>query len=177
MTFPMVELLVYPFLGRADHTVDYVEMPGKLPPLVIESVREFASPDMASILKRSPLAANDLPRRDGSAAAKAAQKEFDAIGGICRDTAFPGFCFQGVPRMTVERVLEYAYAAGAGGFLAGPNDLAGRGANALSGSRGGLGCVEKGKRCDPEEPQRANEGARTLVATSLPEIRIRSPGG
>jgi tagatose 1,6-diphosphate aldolase len=118
----VLELLVYPFLGGANHTADYVESPGKLPPLVIESVREFAKPEYGvDLLKlESPLAANDLPRRDGSAAAKAAQKEFDAIGGICREHGIPWVLLSGgAAHDRFERVLEYAYAAGAGGFLAG----------------------------------------------------------
>jgi tagatose 1,6-diphosphate aldolase len=118
----VLELLVYPFLGSANHTADYVESPGKRPPLVIESVREFAKPEYGvDLLKlESPLAADDLPRRDGSAAAKAAQKEFDAIGGICREHGIPWVLLSGgAAHDRFERVLEYAYAAGAGGFLAG----------------------------------------------------------
>ena len=63
----VLELLVYPFLGSANHTADYVESPGKLPSLVIESVREFAKPEYGvDLLKlESPLAANSSagPRR------------------------------------------------------------------------------------------------------------------
>ena len=68
----VLELLVYPFLGSANHTADYVESPGKLPGLVVESVREFAKPEYGvDLLKlESPLAANSLPPRDGSAAAQ-----------------------------------------------------------------------------------------------------------
>ena len=60
-------------------------LPASCRALVIESVREFAKPEYGvDLLKlESPLAANSLPARDGSAAAKAAQKEFDAIGEIC----------------------------------------------------------------------------------------------
>ncbi len=118
----VLELLVYPFLSSANHTADYVESPGKLPSLVIESVREFAKPEYGvDLLKlESPLAANDLPRCDGSAAAKAAQKEFDAIGEICRNPGIPWVLLSGgAAHDKFERVLEYAYAAGAGGFLAG----------------------------------------------------------
>ena len=118
----VLELLVYPFLGGANHTADYVESPGKLPALVIESVREFATPEYGvNLLKlESPLAANDLPTRDGSAAAMAAQKEFDAIGEICRSHDIPWVLLSGgAAHDKFERVLEYAYAAGAGGFLAG----------------------------------------------------------
>jgi len=118
----VLELLVYPFLGSANHTADYVESPGKLPGLVIDSVHEFAKPEYGvDLLKlESPLAANSLPPRDGSAAAQAAQKEFDAIGVICRERNIPWVLLSGgAAPEKFERVLEFAYAAGAGGFLAG----------------------------------------------------------
>ncbi|HVX79015.1 MAG TPA: tagatose 1,6-diphosphate aldolase [Bradyrhizobium sp.] len=118
----VLELLVYPFLGSANHTADYVESPGKLPELVIGSVHEFAKPEYGvDLLKlESPLAANSLPPRDGSEAAKAAQKEFDAIGDICRERNIPWVLLSGgAATEKFERVLDFAYAAGAGGFLAG----------------------------------------------------------
>jgi tagatose 1,6-diphosphate aldolase len=118
----VLELLVYPFLGSAGHTADYVESPGKLPQLVIESVREFAKPQYGvDLLKlESPLAANGLPPSDGSPAANAAQKQFDAIGEICDAHDIPWVLLSGgAAHDKFERVLEYAYAAGAGGFLAG----------------------------------------------------------
>jgi tagatose 1,6-diphosphate aldolase len=118
----VLELLVYPFLGSANHTADYVESPGKLPPLVIESVREFTKPEYGvDLLKlESPLAAASLPDRDGSAAAIAAQREFDTIGKICKEHDIPWVLLSGgAAHDRFERVLEYAYAAGAGGFLAG----------------------------------------------------------
>jgi tagatose 1,6-diphosphate aldolase len=118
----VLELLVYPFLGSANHTADYVEAPGKLPELVIGSVREFAKPEYGvDLLKlESPLAANSLPPRDGSAAAKAAQQEFDAIGDLCRERNIPWVLLSGgAATEKFERVLDFAYAAGAGGFLAG----------------------------------------------------------
>jgi tagatose 1,6-diphosphate aldolase len=118
----VLELLVYPFLGSANHTADYVEAPGKLPQLVIESVREFAKADYGvDLLKlESPLAANSLPPRDGGAAAQAAQREFEAIGEICKERRIPWVLLSGgAAPEKFERVLDYAYAAGAGGFLAG----------------------------------------------------------
>jgi len=118
----VLELLVYPFLGSANHTADYVESPGKLPKLVIESVREFAKPEYGvDLLKlESPLAANSLPERDGSAAALAVQREFDSIGEICAERRIPWVLLSGgAAAEKFERVLDYAYAAGAGGFLAG----------------------------------------------------------
>lgn len=118
----VLELLVFPFLGSAGHTADYVESPTKLPELVIESVREFAKPEYGvDLLKlESPLAANSLPARDGSAAALDAQREFDAVGKICADAGIPWVLLSGgAAPEKFERVLDYAYAAGAGGFLAG----------------------------------------------------------
>lgn len=118
----VLELLVYPFLGSASHTADYVESPGKLPQLVIDSVREFAKPEYGvDLLKlESPLAANALVPRDGSAAALATQRAFDAVGEICAVRQIPWVLLSGgAARDKFERVLEYAYAAGAGGFLAG----------------------------------------------------------
>ena len=118
----VLELLVYPFLGTANHTADYVESPGKLPQLVIDSVREFARPEYGvDLLKlESPLAANSLPPRDGSTAAAAAQNQFDAIGDVCAERRIPWVLLSaGAAPDRFERVLDYAYAAGAGGFLAG----------------------------------------------------------
>jgi tagatose 1,6-diphosphate aldolase len=118
----VLELLVYPFLSSANHTADYVEAPGKLPSLVIESVREFAKPEYGVDLMKleSPLAANGLPPRDGGTEAKAAQREFNAIGEICGDRRIPWVLLSGgAAPDRFERVLDYAYAAGAGGFLAG----------------------------------------------------------
>lgn len=85
-------------------------------------MREFSRPEYGvDLLKlESPLAANGLPVRDGSAAAKAAQKEFDAIGDICRDRSIPWVLLSGgAAPEKFERVLCYSYAAGASGFLAG----------------------------------------------------------
>lgn len=118
----VLELLVYPFLGSANHTADYVESPGKLPALVIESVREFARPEYGvDLLKlESPLAANSLPPRESGKPAAAAQAEFDAVGDICREHRLPWVLLSGgAAPDKFERVLQYAYAAGAGGFLAG----------------------------------------------------------
>lgn len=150
----VLELLVYPFLGSANHTVDYVESPGKLPELVIGSVREFAKPEYGvDLLKlESPLAANSLPPRDGSAAAKAAQQEFDAIGDLCRERNIPWVLLSGgAATEKFERVLDFAYAAGAGGFLAGRtiwlhavrNYFPDRKAVAASLQKDGVGVIER----------------------------------
>ncbi|GGA94823.1 tagatose 1,6-diphosphate aldolase [Brucella endophytica] len=118
----VLELLVFPFLGSAGHTADYVESPGKLPELVIESVREFAKPEYGvDLLKlESPLAASSLPPRDGSEAVLAAQREFDAVGEICAGAGIPWVLLSGgAAPEKFELVLDYAYASGASGFLAG----------------------------------------------------------
>ena len=89
---------------------------------MIESVREFAKPEYGvDLLKlESPLAANTLPPRDGGKAETAAQMQFDAIGEICREHHLPWVLLSGgAATDKFERVLQYAYAAGAGGFLAG----------------------------------------------------------
>ena len=64
----VLELLVYPFLGSANHTADYVESPGKLPCLVIDSVREFAKPEYGvDLLKlESPLVGSSTRSRPRS---------------------------------------------------------------------------------------------------------------
>lgn len=146
--------LVYPFFGSANHTADYVESPGKLPGLVIESVREFAKPEYGvDLLKlESPLAADGLPVRDDSVAAMAAQKEFDAIGEICSARSIPWVLLSGgAAPEKFERVLEFAYAAGAGGFLAGRTiwldavlkNFPDRAAVAASLRKDGLGVLER----------------------------------
>ena len=125
----VLELLVYPFLGSANHTADYVESPGKLPSLVIESVREFAKPEYGvDLLKlESPLAANSLPPRDGSAAAMAAQREFDAIGDICSEHDIPWVLLSGRRRARQVRARARIRLCRGRRRLSGrPHDLAGR---------------------------------------------------
>jgi tagatose 1,6-diphosphate aldolase len=118
----VLELLVYPFARSAGHTADYVESPGKLPRLVLDSVAEFARPEYGVDLFKleSPLAGATLPAPDGSPAHRAAQREFDALGALCRDAGIPWVMLSaGVTATQFERVMTYAYAAGAHGFLAG----------------------------------------------------------
>lgn len=118
----VLELLVYPFPKSAAHTTDYVESPEKFPELVIESVREFAKPRYGVDLFKleAPLPGASLPARDGSAAAQEAQAWFDRMGGLCADAGIPWVMLSaGVTPRQFLRVMEYAYAAGAHGFLAG----------------------------------------------------------
>jgi tagatose 1,6-diphosphate aldolase len=68
----------------------------------------------------SPLAAASLPPRDGTSESTSAQAHFDAIGAICREAGVPWVLLSGgASTERFERVLDYAYAAGASGFLAG----------------------------------------------------------
>jgi tagatose 1,6-diphosphate aldolase len=61
-----------------------------------------------------------LPARDGSSAQRDAQGRFDAMGAICAEAAIPWVMLSaGVTSKQFVRVMEYAYAAGAHGFLAG----------------------------------------------------------
>ncbi|MBK3842289.1 tagatose 1,6-diphosphate aldolase [Paraburkholderia aspalathi] len=118
----VLELLVYPFQNSKGHHADYVESPGKLPELVIESVREFSDPQYGvDLLKlESPLPGATLPPRDGGAQQQEVQASFDKIGEICKDANIPWVMLSaGVSGAQFVRVMEYAFAAGAHGFLAG----------------------------------------------------------
>lgn len=118
----VLELLVYPFPRSAGHTTDYVESPEKLPQLVLDSVREFAHPRYGVDLFKleAPLPGATLPARDGSAAHLQAQGWFDRMGAICAEAGIPWVMLSaGVTPAQFLRVMEYAYAAGAHGFLAG----------------------------------------------------------
>lgn len=118
----VLELLVYPFPKSERHTTDYVESPEKMPELVIESVREFAKPKYGVDLFKleAPLPGAGLPAHGQGAEAHAAQAHFDAMGAICREAGIPWVMLSaGVTPTQFLRVMEYAYAAGAHGFLAG----------------------------------------------------------
>ena len=111
------ELLVYPFPGAADHTTDYVEDTSKRVDHVIESVATFAAPQYGVDLFKleSPMAAPDVPSKaddDGTI-----QRHFDELG---RAAGRPWVMLSaGATQDAFRRVLEYAYAAGASGYLAG----------------------------------------------------------
>jgi tagatose 1,6-diphosphate aldolase len=116
------EMLVYPFPKSALHTTDYVESPEKMPDLVLDSLREFAHPKYGIDLFKleSPLPGATLPARDGSPAHLKAQALFDEMGQICKAAGLPWVMLSaGVTSKQFVRVMEYAYAAGANGFLAG----------------------------------------------------------
>lgn len=118
----VLELLVYPFAKAAGQGTDYAEAPEKLPPLVLDSVREFARPEYGVDLFKleAPLPGATLPPADGSAARREAQRWFDDMGAICREAGIPWVMLSaGVTAGQFANVMRYAYAAGAHGFLAG----------------------------------------------------------
>lgn len=115
----VLELLVYPLGGQA---AGYAESEDKHPSLVLDSVREFAQPRYGVDLFKleSPLPGATLPEPDGSAAHRDVQRWFDELGAVCRSAGIPWVMLSaGVTAAQFLRVMRYAYAAGAHGFLAG----------------------------------------------------------
>ena len=118
----VLELLVYAFSQSARRTSDDFDRSDKRAELVLASVREFVHPRYGvDLLKlESPLPGATLPARDGGSAHLQAQQWFDQMGAICRDAGLPWVMLSaGVTSSQFVRVMEYAYAAGANGFLAG----------------------------------------------------------
>ncbi len=112
------ELLVYPLASDREQTRDYVEMKTKQPELVLESVRTFADPKYGVDLFKleSPIPAADLPA-PGTEGSAEAQALFDELG---RAAGRPWVMLSaGAGMEQFRRVLHYAYAAGASGYLAG----------------------------------------------------------
>jgi tagatose 1,6-diphosphate aldolase len=112
------ELLVYPLASDREQTRDYVEMKSKQPELVLESVRTFADPKYGVDLFKleSPIPAADLPEPGAEGSAEA-QALFDELG---RAAGRPWVMLSaGAGMEQFRRVLHYAYAAGASGYLAG----------------------------------------------------------
>ena len=108
---------MYPFPGADDHTIDYVEDGAKRADHVIESVATFAAPEYGVDLFKleSPLPADSVP--DSSADDGSVQKLFDELG---RAAGRPWVMLSaGAGQAAFRRILEYAYAAGASGYLAG----------------------------------------------------------
>jgi tagatose 1,6-diphosphate aldolase len=118
----VLELLVYPLAGRDGRSDDNLESAQRHAALVLESVREFVHPRYGiDLLKlESPQPGATLPERDGSTDHERSQRWFDEMGLICREAGIPWVMLSaGVTFPQFERVMEYAYAAGANGFLAG----------------------------------------------------------
>ena len=112
------ELLVYPLAKDAEQTTDYVEMKTKQAQLVIDSVRAFADPRFGVDLFKleSPVPAGDVPE-PGAPGSDAVQALFDELD---RAAGRPWVMLSaGAGMAEFRRVLHYAYAAGASGYLAG----------------------------------------------------------
>ena len=112
------ELLVYPLPGEADQTKEYAEHASKQPANVLESVKVFADPKFGiDIFKlESPIPAAFVPDPDSSEAAPV-QEWFNKL-----DAASPVpwvMLSAGADMDSFERVLTFAFRAGASGFLAG----------------------------------------------------------
>lgn len=116
----LLELLVYPFAGAADHTTDYIEHKDKRPELVLQSLRDFADPKYGVDIYKleSPLAASHLPAPEGNGPEVAeAQEWFNRLGKLI-DKPWV-MLSAGAGMEEFRRVLHYAFRAGASGFLAG----------------------------------------------------------
>ncbi|MCX7340098.1 MAG: tagatose 1,6-diphosphate aldolase [Hyphomicrobiales bacterium] len=111
----LFELLVYPLAKDTHQTTDYVEMQGKHADHVLDSVREFAKPEYGIDMFKleSPVPARDIGEADRSLT----QKLFNAMGALC---GRPWVMLSaGASMAEFKTVMEYAYAAGASGYLAG----------------------------------------------------------
>jgi tagatose 1,6-diphosphate aldolase len=112
------ELLVYPLARDAEQTREYVEMKTKQATLVIDSVRTFADPrygvDLFKLESPVPAGVVPEPGTPGSEAVQALFHELDRAAGR------PWVMLSaGAGMAEFKRVLHYAYAAGASGYLAG----------------------------------------------------------
>lgn len=112
------ELLVYPLASDSSQTRDYVEMQGKRPERVIESVRAFAGPRFGVDLFKleSPMPAASVPGV-GADGWEDAQRWFDALGEAAARPWVMLSAGAGMPEF--RRVISHAYHAGASGYLAG----------------------------------------------------------
>jgi len=118
----VLELLVYTLPEPGQSSISIVaESSEKRADLVLASVREFVQPQYGVDLMKleSPLASVNLPEH-GSALAQEAQAQFDAMGRLCRDAGIAWVMLSaGATAAQFLRVMQYACAAGAHGFLAG----------------------------------------------------------
>lgn len=114
----LFELLVYPMAGDAHQTKDYVEMQGKDSAHVLESVAEFAKPEYGvDVFKlESPVGAS-VAAGDSSMGASAIQDLFDEMGRLSARSWV--MLSAGADKPAFKNVLDYAYNAGASGYLAG----------------------------------------------------------
>ena len=114
----LLELLVYPLPNEAGQTKDYIEHSAKRPELVVKSLETFADPRFGvDIFKlESPLAAVNVPEL-GAAGADECQHWFNELGRVANRPWV--MLSAGADMDQFRRVLKYAYAAGASGYLAG----------------------------------------------------------
>ena len=110
----LFELLVYPLAGDKPAAQDYVEMSGKHADMVLDSVRHFAPADFGvDIFKlESPVEAKGIVADDGKT-----QELFNEMGRLA---GRPWVMLSaGAGMKEFRSVLNYAYHAGASGYLAG----------------------------------------------------------
>ncbi|TFL19945.1 tagatose 1,6-diphosphate aldolase [Jannaschia formosa] len=110
----LFELLVHPVDSDAEQTSDYTEMATKHSDHVLKSVEHFAGPDYGvDVFKlESPVPAKGIAAGDASV-----QALFDEMGGLA---GRPWVMLSaGAGKDDFATVLDYAYAAGASGYLAG----------------------------------------------------------
>ena len=117
----ILELPTHPFKGEPD-----AQQPAQTTERgaqnIIDSLEEFAKPDYGVDLFKleSPLPGPTLSAPDGSTPHHDAQNWFDEMGRICREAAVPWVVLSaGVTPVQFLRAMQYAYSAGAKGFLAG----------------------------------------------------------
>lgn len=118
----VLELLTYPFMQPAGQAAASEPSAEQRAQHVIDSLREFAKPMYGVDLFKleSPVPGPSLPALDGQPGHQQAQARFDAMGEICRQAGVPWVMLSaGVTPAQFLRVMRYAYAAGANGFLAG----------------------------------------------------------
>lgn len=110
----LFELLVYPLKNDEHQTKEYIEQKGKNAQHVIESVKTFSNPKFGvDIFKlESPVHTKDLPKNDPRI-----QALFNELG---KASPVPWVMLSaGATQKDFKTVLEYAYKAGASGYLAG----------------------------------------------------------
>lgn len=118
------ELLLYPWAGENGQVTDYAdetEQPGKRVERVLQSVETFAAPEYGVDLFKleSPFPAEQLPDPDDAepGSIRAAQEAFNTLGRLANRPW--AMLSAGATPERFERVLRYAYRAGASGYLAG----------------------------------------------------------
>jgi tagatose 1,6-diphosphate aldolase len=114
----LFELLVYPLIGESNQTKEYIEDKNKHPENVIESVRTFADAKYGvDVFKlESPLPAKDIPEF-GTKEEKSCQDLFNEFNSISQ---VPWVMLSaGAECDDFYRIMQYAYNAGASGYLAG----------------------------------------------------------